>query len=809
MNHCTPIRIAVLISFLSCLTFTEAKVVTESQAFMIAEQLISLKGEKNIPKRFAVNKMPNATPSTYYIFTGSDGKGFAIISAEDIVRPVLGYSANAELTTDGELPVPLIQWLNDISSQIEKARENGIQQSHAVAEQWKAASIGNTIVKLETAEWGQGYPFYNQCPNDQGERCITGCVPTAYAILMRYYRYPLTGRGNTKQYTTSTKGIKVVERSLNHVYDWDNMPMKYTAGKYTTTQATNVATLMADIGAALKVDYTTYNTTGRLGQGTLFSNFDYHPGISRRKDAFSADEWGKMIRNELDLNRPVIYRASNPKEGGHAFILDGYTDNNYFSVNWGWGGAYNGFFTLDALMPNGITYNSAQVAYLNTIPFPSNDTAAEASLNGVDYPTLTSAIDDAPQDGTPATINLLTDIQVESLVIPAGNTITLNISDHTINMEYGIMNYGNLTVKGTKTSHMSTHQNTAVLQNYGELNIIGGTYTNNYTYKDSIDYRRCVWTNKETRTTITDVTFESPSQVVCTNGKTTIKSGTFTCIGNDAVISNYSSTDTLSILGGTFRNTGIEPEDIDYRRCIWTTTDSHTLIDDGTFESPYQVICTNGKMIINSGNFTCHGRNSVISNYNNTDTLIIRGGTFLNDCENITNQDYRRCLWTAENSYTIIGKAEFNIKYGNQSICFNGDAIINGAVINNENGYLGCLAFSNATVTIDDCKLSAEILFYEDSGSEIVCKGGLYSAEVEDNFLAEGYECIQNTNAETCIKYPYIVQGNGLGIAPLMIQDNHQYKHIYNASGILSPSMQKGINIIHSGNGKVQKLFKR
>ena len=730
MKHCTPIRIAAFISFLFCMTLTEAKVVTESQALTIAERLISVKGEKNLPKRVAASRISDADPSTYYIFSGSNGKGFAIIAAEDNVRPILGYSADGQLPADGELPLPLTQWLSNISKQIQKAREDGIQQSPDVAEQWRAASVGNTVVQLETAQWGQGYPFNSKCPLDENTKSATGCVPTAYAILMRYYEYPERGKGNTPQYTTSTKGITVASKSLDHTYYWSNMPL---SGNYSSTQANNIATLMADIGAALQVDYTKENTNGKLGQGVLFSNFDYHPGIARRKEAYSADEWGDMMRNELKLQRPIIYRAANVEQGGHAFMLDGYTDNNYFAVNWGWGGYCNGFFTLDALNPDLVLYDTGTVAYLNSVPFPMNDTACEASLNGQDYPTLSSAINDAPADGTPATINLLADVQAESFTVPTGKTITLDMGDHSVNLEYDLVIHGDLTVKGTEKSHASSHQNTAVFNNYGKLTIMGGTYKNYYPNK----------------------------------------------------------------------------EDTDYRRCVWSSANSYTLINGGTYDSPNQVVCTNGKMIIESGTFTCTGNSAAICNYNTTDTLTINGGTFLNNCEGDFEIDFRRCLWATANSHTVIGKATFTNKYGYQTLCFNGDANINGATINNENGNIGCLSFSNSTLTIDDCKLSARVLFYADEGSQILCKGGLYSAVVEDNHLAEGYKCVPNRDSATRTQYPYMVQGNSSGINPLTIQNNLPNKHIFNTSGMSTPTMQKGLNIIHNDNGKVQKILKR
>lgn len=66
---------------------------------------------------------------------------------------------------------------------------------------------------------------------------------------------------------------------------------------------------------------------------------------------FTAEQWSEMLREEIDNNRPVIYCGTSDRDNGHAFVVDGYSDNR-FSINWGWGGSYNGFFMLGLFQPN-------------------------------------------------------------------------------------------------------------------------------------------------------------------------------------------------------------------------------------------------------------------------------------------------------------------------------------------------------------------------------------------------------------------------------------------------------------------------
>ncbi len=646
------------VAALLCSSTIQAKVVSEDLAASIAGQLMSVKGKKLSKKRMAKAGMEDESSLPYYIFTGNDGRGFVIVAADDVARPILGYSADAELTQDGELPAPMQQWLKSIGEQILKAQKDGVQQSADVAEQWMEAGVGNTVVQLQTAEWGQGAPFNNYCPIDEGTKTLTGCVPTAYAILMKYYNYPLSGKGNASAYVTSTQGISVPARTLEHSYDWDEMPMKFVEGENTSAQERNVAMLLADIGTALLVDYTKSVTNGRLGRMALLKNFDFFPGTARLKDAYSAEEWNEMMRMELDKERPVVYRAEQlDVDGGHAFLLDGYTDEGYFSINWGWYGSYNGLFTLDALTAGSNVYGGGQVAYLNTVPMPMSDTAFLVEMNGQAYPTLTAAIDDAPQGNSSATINLLADTQVESLVIPGGKDITLNIGNHRIDMQYGFQNYDRLTVNGTEESLLTTYGNTAIFNNYGTMNITGGTLRNVSEVISENNYRRCVWSAKGSNTKISDVTCESPGQTICTNGNMTIESGTFICTGNVGVVHNYGTTSTLTINGGTYRNVCPQVNGSDYRRCVWTAEGSNTEIRNVTCESPWHSVCTNGTMTIDSGTFTCIGNAPVVGNFNTASTLTINGGTFQNTCTQVDGTDYRRCILTTEDSETKISNA--------------------------------------------------------------------------------------------------------------------------------------------------------
>ena len=647
------------------------------------------------------------------------------------------------------------------------------------------------MVKLETAEWGQGDPFNNKCPLLDGTRCLTGCVATAYAILMKYYGYPTTAR--------------------NHNYDWDSMPLKYDEGQYSDKAVRQVSTLMADIGTAMQLKYGIDNTTGSLGRNELYSLFDYNPGIEDRKERFAASAWYAKLRDELDQSHPIIYRATNENEDGHAFIIDGYTDNDYFSVNWGWKGYCNGFYALDALQSEKEDYRTNQSAYFNCLPMPLCQGLDVVEMNGTTFPSLKTAIAAAPANGTKSTITLLSNIEQQDFVyIEPGKDIVLNLNGKEIIQADVLENYGTLCISAENGGCISKiFGNRAILENYGSLTIEGGTFFSQVPTGSDYNYARCIWTEEGSTTLIQGGSFTSYAQNVCFNGEATIEDGrflsldhypnvgccgavnvlggeyesqgsvlylydndndvtvsggTFTSFGNHGVITSYNKSGRLIITGGTVANIAPTPDGSDYRRAVWTEAGTNTIIRGGTFTAPTIVVCGNGDVTIQDGSFTCTGNSSVISNYNTHNWVTITGGTFTNECPTPSGTDYRRAVWTAENTKTLIRGGTFSAPM--QVLCFNGNAIIfDGTMTNTGSGY-GILVASNSTVALLGCKLKAPYLLYEKPGSTLACEGGLYSQMVDSELIPEGFVCIDNTDSETSFEYPYaVVSTSGTGIA--------------------------------------------
>lgn len=211
---------------------------------------------------------------------------------------------------------------------------------------------GNIVVHLETASWGQGYPFNEQCWTSYGgtTHAKTGCVSTAYAIVMRYHKFPKEGTANKLYNCQAPTYVELTDR----IYDWDNMPLVYD-GNWTEAQIYEVSKIMSHLAHANFSSFGSGTTTANEERETARLNryFNYPKIAASYQRDYTKEQWEAMIRESLDNGCPVPYAANNSGTGDtrHMFVIDGYTDNGYFHFNFGWNGGGNGWFKLDNITP--------------------------------------------------------------------------------------------------------------------------------------------------------------------------------------------------------------------------------------------------------------------------------------------------------------------------------------------------------------------------------------------------------------------------------------------------------------------------
>lgn len=229
-----------------------------------------------------------------------------------------------------------------------------VSQSEFKSNLGKKSSSIATAGPLLTTRWHQNAPYNNFCPWGDGGRTLVGCVATATAQILAYHDWPPEGTGQHSYYWSgdmscdgSSSGANL-EADYSDPYDWANMPDYCT--NCNEAQRNALAELCYEVGVAFNMDY------GYCGSGAytadalyVFPTYFRYLDITDREDRnmHSAASWFYTIASEIDTGRPMQYRISN-----HSIVCDGWQqveELNQVHMNYGWGGSYNAWFTVDNL----------------------------------------------------------------------------------------------------------------------------------------------------------------------------------------------------------------------------------------------------------------------------------------------------------------------------------------------------------------------------------------------------------------------------------------------------------------------------
>lgn len=279
-----------------------------------------------------------------YVFNKAQDSGILLLSADDAAMPILGYTDSGTFDA-ANIPPQMEYWMNEYAKQIAYAAERGVKASATTF-----PTSWSYVAPLVRAQWNQMAPYNQQVPTQGTTHYPTGCVATAMAQIMDYWKYPEVGVGSITYVSNGTS------RTMNFTrekFDWANMLDVYLPGKYNETQANAVSYLMKACAYSAKMNF------AMAGSGTQYQfaaqafrdYFSYDSSIDVCERYMFADmDWNQLVYDQVSKVGPVLYSGASA-EGGHAFVVDGYDGNGYFHLNWGWGGLCNGYYLLSALNP--------------------------------------------------------------------------------------------------------------------------------------------------------------------------------------------------------------------------------------------------------------------------------------------------------------------------------------------------------------------------------------------------------------------------------------------------------------------------
>lgn len=314
-----------------------------------------------------------------------DPIGFVLLSAQKNCEPILGYSVSNKVSFPIDSTV--IKWFNHYSEQIEYINQTNYSNKKN-QNKWKTLINNdkkdlpelNTIIEpLLKTKWNQGEDWNDFCPADPdgpGGHAWVGCVAVPMAQVMKYWEYPTYGSSDYSYVHENYGNIGV--NFNHHGYTYQIMPNDYPNDE--------IRKLLFHCGVAIKMNYGPESSIAYSSRDVGFAMKNYFNFSTKiyclKREDYSLSIWLAKIKTELDNERPIIYNGFPENDIGHSFNIDGYDNEDMFHINWGWGGIYDGYYSLDDLTPGNHDYSYYQNAYFNIYPdIPEKVNSFDLQLN--------------------------------------------------------------------------------------------------------------------------------------------------------------------------------------------------------------------------------------------------------------------------------------------------------------------------------------------------------------------------------------------------------------------------------------------
>lgn len=291
----------------------------------------------------------------YYVFDFGDG--WIIVSADDAMWPVIGYNFKGSFPAKEDQDNNVRSWMKTFSDEAEYVTANNVQASASIAGEWAkynktdeefvipAGGSRAEVDPMLTCMWDQPNPYNLLCPVDEngpGGHVLVGCVATAMAQIMDYWRYPLQGSGQFSyyQYPYGT----ITADFGNTTYNWDGMQ-----NSIDSDNPWDIALISFHAGVSVQMNYgpASSGSQSQRVPNALKTYFTYNNSAQYiEKSNYSFSAWETMMQTDLDASKPLYYSGFTSSNAGHAFVCDGYQGSNYYHFNFGWSGYANGYYTL-------------------------------------------------------------------------------------------------------------------------------------------------------------------------------------------------------------------------------------------------------------------------------------------------------------------------------------------------------------------------------------------------------------------------------------------------------------------------------
>ena len=333
-----------------------------------------------------VETFTNAGGETVYYIVYLHPSGFVIVSADDLVEPIIGFVAEGTYDPSPNNPLGALV-TNDLKGRIAIVRSTFNLQAMAEAEElsltdtqrkWSSfirlaetpkdsirlmglPSICDVrVAPLTMTKWGQSkdkcgsYCYNYYTPNHYP----SGCVATAMAQLMRYYEYPHepndydpTQSDGKRKFKIKVDGVEHIVSLIGRPYSWNIMaPDPDCSTEDAQRQA--IGAICYDAGISTESEYTSNETGTNNSKATnaLRITFKYTNDIFgwNSNNNIGKEQLNGMVNPNLDAGYPVIFGMPRG-QNSHAAVCDGYgykASTLYHHLNMGWYGNNSVWYNL-------------------------------------------------------------------------------------------------------------------------------------------------------------------------------------------------------------------------------------------------------------------------------------------------------------------------------------------------------------------------------------------------------------------------------------------------------------------------------
>ena len=448
-------KLSLLVNLLLFAAVIQAAPVSKTEAQKKAQQFIS--GKIAAARGTSTPSLQLATTDgdNYYVFNVTGQQGFVIVSGDDRAPEILGYSDEGQFDA-ANIPSNMKAWLQGYTDEIQELK-NTPEVAGARSAAIRKAATRTSISPLLNTLWDQHAPFNNYLEGN-----LTGCVATAMAQVMYYHKCPQDAISGIPSYTLEFDNApsKTYNSLPATTFDWDNMKNVYSGAE--SEDANNaVANLMKYCGHSVEMDYGTSGSSAATENVpiALVKYFDYDAAAKYvYRSEYSYSEWIALLYTELLNKRPVVMGGQS-SGGGHAFVCDGYDEEDFFHINWGWSGSSNGYYRLSMLTPS------------------SQGAGGSSSSDGYNM-SVGATIGVQPDKGSPAASDLLT---IRNLKI---------YNNDAVSVEYTRSNSNSNFTDVTLTGHFGNYTASDNTYQYGVRLKKGGKTVKDFIWSNGISIER-------------------------------------------------------------------------------------------------------------------------------------------------------------------------------------------------------------------------------------------------------------------------------------------------------------------------------